>query len=82
MLLQSKPHHDGAILEKAEQRILRLREPGEQKERLCQHRLADQKGCVEFLDTRGHPTVISFRSIEEGDQRPRINDRLRRARNL
>ena len=80
MLLQSKRHHDGAILEKPEQRILSPWETREQVGRFSEHRLADEQRGVKFLDACGNSEMRSFRSIEEGNQRACINDGLHRAR--
>ena len=80
MLFQSKRHHERTILEKTEQRVLSRCETREQVDHFRGHRLTDEKRRVKFLDARGSPAVISFRSIEKGDERSRINDGLHRAR--
>ena len=72
--------HDGAVLEQSEQRALSSRETREQVGRFSEYRLTDEHRGVEFLDACGGPEMKSFRSIEEGDPRPRINDGLHRAR--
>ena len=80
MLFKPKRHHQRTILEKVEQRVLGLWKTREQIDRFRDDRLTNEKRRVQFLDALGSPTMISFRSIEERDQRPRINDGLHRAR--
>jgi hypothetical protein len=80
MLFKPKRHHKRTILEKIEQRVLGLWETREQIHRFRENRLTNEKRRVKFLDALSGLTMISFRSIEKGDQRPRINDGLHRAR--
>lgn len=42
--------------------------------RFRKNRFTDEKGGLDLFDTRGDPAMVSFRTIEKGDKRPRIND--------
>ena len=74
MLIEPECDPECAIFEKFEQRILRPCVTGEQIHCLGEYRLTDEKRCVEFFDALCNPSMLSFRSVEKGDQRPGIND--------
>jgi len=74
MLVDAERDPERAIFEKAEQRILCPREAREQMHRLGQHWFTHEKWRVQFFDPIGCPTVMPFRPVEKGNQRPRIND--------
>src|SRR5665213_4034308 len=80
VLVQSKRHHEGAIPEQPEQRVLSHWETREQVGPFSEYRLADEQRGVKFPDARGGLEVKSFGSIKESDQRLRINDGSHRAR--
>ena len=81
VVFQPKSQHDGAIREKTEQCILGFWEAREQVHHFGQHSLTDQKWRIEAVDPLSDPAMIVFRSIEEGNKRPGVNDRLHLARN-
>ena len=80
VFFQSKRHRERAILEKAKQRVLGPWETREQIGCFSENRLADEQRGVKFFGAFSGPEVMSFRPIEEGDERPSVNDRSHRAR--
>ena len=43
-------------------------------------RFTDEEWRFGFFDALGKPAMVSFRSVEKGDERPRINDGRHRGR--
>jgi hypothetical protein len=74
MLINSKGNAERTILKKLEQGVLCPRITRQQINRLREHRLTDKERRFELLDTLDNPTMVSFRPVEKGGQRPRVND--------
>jgi hypothetical protein len=58
------------ILRKAEQRVRCPPETRQKMHRLGHDRFADEKRCLEFVDVRGGPAVVSLASVQKSDERP------------
>jgi hypothetical protein len=82
MLLDLECNAERTILKEFEQGILCPRVTPEQMDGFCEHRLADEERGFKFFDALGNPAVVSFRSVEKGDERARINDSGHRGRGL
>ena len=57
-----------------EQVVLCLGVTPQQIHGLREHRFTDEERRFEFFDALDNPAVVWFRTIEQGDERPRIND--------
>ncbi len=74
MLLDLECNPKRAILDELQDCILRLRVTREQTHRFGEHRLADEERRVELVEALRDPAVAPLRPVEEGDQRPNVND--------
>src|SRR5579872_78906 len=74
MLVDPKRDVERAIFDERQHGVLCLVKAREQEHRLREHRLTDEKRRVELLDALSDPAVVTFRSIEKGDQRSGVND--------
>jgi hypothetical protein len=74
VLINAERDPEGTIFKKLEQSILSSGKAGEQMHRFRQNRFTDEQRRLQFIDPFDDPGMMTFCSVDDSDQWPRIND--------